>query len=196
MTVTVEPSPSLVPEHPRTRGWVKAILVLLCAAMAAMWVYYFVFASDKGVYQMQDKSWRVAAQQICRDASAQREALVNTDGGYIANPTHEQMLQRADIVDQATDILDQMVTDLVAIPVDNQDDRDRLGVFEVHYRMVIADRRRYTDSLRRFELEPYTETVVAGGPVSNVVSDFTAGVKGNDVPECTPPGELGGDVQV
>ena len=24
---------------------------------------------------------------------------------------------------------------------------------------------------------------------------FTAGVKGNDVPECTPPSELGGDIQ-
>jgi hypothetical protein len=31
--------------------------------------------------------------------------------------------------------------------------------------------------------------------VSNVVTDFTAGVKGNDVPECSPPGELGGDIK-
>jgi hypothetical protein len=37
--------------------------------------------------------------------------------------------------------------------------------------------------------------VVAGGPVTNVVADFTAGVKGNDVPACTPPGELGGDIR-
>jgi hypothetical protein len=196
MTFTAEHTPTATPEQRPNRRWVKAILALLCAAMAAMWVYYFLFASDKGVYQMQDKSWRVAAEQICRDATAQREALTDTNEGYIANPTNEQMLQRADIVDQATDILDQMITDLVAIPVDNQDDRDRLAVFEDHYRMVIADRRRYTETLRRFELEPYTETVAAGGPVSNVVLDFTAGVKGNDVPECSPPGELGGDVQV
>ena len=180
----------------RTRAWVKALLALGCVIIASMWVYYFLFASDRGVYQMQDKSWRVAAQEICASASLEREALADTGEGYIARPTHEQMLQRADIVDQATDILEQMLTDLVAIPVNNENDVSRLQVFEENYLIVLSDRRRYTASLRRFELAPYTETKVAGGPVSNVVLDFTAGVKGNEVPECSPPGELGGDVQV
>ena len=102
----------------------------------------------------------------------------------------------ADIVDKATDILERMLDDLVAIPVDNEDDATRVEFFAENYRIVLADRRRYTASLRRFELVPYSETVVGGGPVTNVVLDFTAGVKGNDVPECSPPGELGGDVQV
>ncbi|MGB8859776.1 MAG: hypothetical protein WCC60_11000 [Ilumatobacteraceae bacterium] len=183
------------PDRPRTRPWVKIVLALGCAVIASMWAYYFFFASDRGVYQMQDKSWRVAAQKICADASTRREALSETSEGYITNPTHEQMLQRAGIVDQATDILEQMLNDIVAIPVDNSDDVARLQTFEENYRIVLTDRRRYTARLRRFELAPYDETVVAGGPVSNVVLDFTAGVKGNDVPECSPPGELGGDVQ-
>ncbi len=183
------------PPHTPTRGWVKAILVLGCLLMAAMWIYYFAFASDKGVYQMEDTSWRVAAEKICADATARREALTDIEGGYIENPTEEQMLQRADIVDESTLILEQMLDQLVAIPVDNDNDRDRLAVFEENYRLVLADRRRYTETLRRFELRPYSETVVGGGPVSNVVLDFTAGVKGNDVPLCSPPGELGGDVK-
>lgn len=183
------------PPHTPTRGWVKAILVLGCLLMAAMWIYYFAFASDKGVYQMEDTSWRVAAEKICADATARREALTDIEGGYIENPTEEQMLQRADIVDESTLILEQMLDQLVAIPVDNDNDRDRLEVFEENYRLVLADRRRYTETLRRFELRPYSETVVGGGPVSNVVLDFTAGVKGNDVPLCSPPGELGGDVK-
>jgi hypothetical protein len=183
------------PDRPRTRTWVKLLLIALCALMATMWIYYFFFASDEGVYQLQDESWRVAAQPICAAASAEREALIDTSGGYITNPTNEQMVQRADIVDRATDILEQMVADIAAIPVDNDDDVTRLEFFEENYRLVIADRRRYTASLREFDLVPYTETVVGGGPVSNVVLDFTAGVKGNNVPECSPPGELGGDVQ-
>lgn len=183
------------PERTPTRGWVKAILVLGCLLMAAMWIYYFAFASDKGVYQMEDTSWRVAAERICADATARREALADIEGGYIENPTEAQMLQRADIVDESTLILEQMLDELVAIPVDNDNDRDRLQVFEENYRLVLADRRRYTETLRRFELSPYSETVVGGGPVSNVVLDFTAGVKGNDVPLCSPPGELGGDVK-
>jgi len=180
---------------PRTRTPVKLVIVLCCAIVASMWVYYFVFATNEGVYQVQDKSWRVAAQQVCVAASLEREALADTSGGYLANPTNEQMLQRADIVDNATDILDQMVTDLAAIPVDNDKDATRVAFFVENYRIVLSDRRRYTAGLRSFELEPYNETAVGGGPVSNVVLDFTAGVKGNAVPECSPPGELGGDVQ-
>ncbi|MDO9174614.1 MAG: hypothetical protein Q7V62_07395, partial [Actinomycetota bacterium] len=142
------------PPHTPTRGWVKAILVFGCLLMAAMWIYYFAFASDKGVYQMEDTSWRVAAEKICADATARREALTDIEGGYIENPTEEQMLQRADIVDESTLILEQMLDQLVAIPVDNDNDRDRLAVFEENYRLVLADRRRYTETLRRFELRP------------------------------------------
>jgi hypothetical protein len=87
-----------------------------------------------------------------------------------------------------------MLTDIVAIPVATDRDRELLGIFEDNYRIVIADRHRYAASLRKGERVQYSETVVAGGPVSNVVLDFTAGVKGNDVPDCSPPGELGGDI--
>ncbi len=180
---------------PRTRTPVKIVIILCCAIVASMWVYYFVFATDEGVYQVQDKSWRAAASEICTAASTEREALADTSGGYIAKPTNAQMLQRADIVDNATAILDQMVTDLAAIPVNNDKDATRVAFFVENYRIVLSDRRRYTARLREFKLEPYNETAVGGGPVSNVVLDFTAGVKGNGVPECSPPGELGGDVQ-
>ena len=174
---------------------VRGVLILVCLALSAMWVYYFVFASDTGVYQLQDTSWRDKASPICVAAQAERADLVDTEGGYISDPTPEQMRQRAAIVDQATDIIEQMLDDIVAIPVSNDDDRLRLATFEENYRIIIADRRRYTATLRELKLQPYNETIVGGGPVSNVVLDFTAGVKGNDVPECSPPGELGGDLQ-
>lgn len=182
----------MAPRH----GWfVRILLIAICAVLAAMWVYYFLFASDTGVYQLQDKSWREKASTICVAAQAERTALVDTEEGFISNPTDEQMLQRADIVEQATDIVEQMLNDILAIPVDNDDDRLRLETFEENYRIVIADRRRYIATLRELKLEPYNETIVGGGPVSNVVLDFTAGVKGNDVPECSPPGELGGNIK-
>lgn len=176
----------------RTIG--KIVIVLCCLIVASMWGYYFFFASEEGVYQIQDKKWRVAAQEICAAASAEREALADTSGGNITDPTLEQMRQRADIVDRATDIVERMVTDIVAIEVDNADDRLRLDFFEENYRILLSDRRRYTASLRAGDDVQYNETVVGGGPVTNVISDFTAGVKGNNVPECSPPGELG-DVQ-
>ena len=105
------------------------------------------------------------------------------------------MTQRADIVDTATDIIEKMLDDIMTIPVATDRDRALLKVFDENYRIVLGDRRRYTAALREGRLVAYSETVVAGGPVSNVVLDFTAGVKGNDVPECSPPGELGGDIR-
>lgn len=188
-------SEGVLPTAPKHNWFVRVVLILVCTVLAAMWVYYFFFASDTGVYQLQDTSWREKASTICVAAQAERAELADTDGGFISNPTPEQMVQRADIVDQATDIVEQMLNDIVAIPVDNDDDRIRLDTFEENYRIVIADRRRYTATLRELKLQPYNETIVGGGPVSNVVLDFTAGVKGNDVPECSPPGELGGDIQ-
>lgn len=191
MTATATPNPQIRPG----RTWVKVLLAVLLAITAWMWVYYFFFASDQGVYQLEDENWRLQAKPICQAAQDERALLEDTSEGYIENPTLEQMLQRADIVDQATDIVEQMLNDIVAIPVATENDQIRMQVFEENYRIILEDRRRYTASLRAGELVAYTETVVGGGPVSNVVTDFTAGVKGNDVPECSPPGELGGDIK-
>jgi hypothetical protein len=179
----------------KTRRWVRAILVLICALIAAMWVYAFVFAPKSGVYFVTDKAWRTSADRICAGVEQQRLALVDTTGGYISNPTHEQMIQRANIVDQATNLLDGMVDDVEALPLAGSDDqpsdnRERVTIFVKYYRQIIGDRRAYTERLRAFDLQPYRETLLNGGPVSNTVIDFTTG---NDITHCMPPGELGGD---
>jgi hypothetical protein len=182
--------------HRKPRRWVRALLVLICALIAAMWVYAFIFAPKSGVYFVTDKAWRTSADRICADVEQQRQALVDTSGGYISNPTHAQMVQRADIVDKATNLLDGMVDDLEALPLAGSDDqpsndRERVTIFVKYYRQIISDRRSYTERLRAFDLAPYRETLVNGGPVTNVVIDFTTG---NDITHCMPPGELGGDI--
>ncbi|MDO8390022.1 MAG: hypothetical protein Q7V57_06005 [Actinomycetota bacterium] len=177
-------------EAPKGKLWVKIVLAVGCLAVAAMWIFAIFLSDDKGVYRIEDSSWRPQALKICAAADAAVVALADTEQGFITEPTPEQMAQRADLADQATDILDQMVTDLVAIPVDNDDDRTRLATFEENYRIVIADRREYTAALREGRNIDYSETVVGGGPVTNVITDFTAGVKGNEVPLCSPPGDL------
>ena len=141
MTATGNESEAL-PMAPKHNWFVRIVLIVVCVALAAMWVYYFAFASDTGVYQLQDTSWREQASPICVAAQAERGELVDTDEGYISNPTPEQMLQHAEIIDKATDIVEQMLNDIVAIPVNNDDDRLRLATFDENYRIVIADRRR------------------------------------------------------
>lgn len=179
------------PTRPRRSRLGVAFVVLGCVLVALMWGYYFFAADDEGIYRLTDTSWRERAAVVCAAAQTERQQLTDTSGGFIVDPTPEQMRQRADIVDRATDLVENMLDEIVAIPVATDRDRQILAVFEENYRLVIADRRRYADALRAGDASPYSETIVAGGPVSNVVFDFTAGVKSNDVPECSPPTELG-----
>ena len=173
---------------PPRRRWVRWLLITVCLGIAAMWVYAFLFAPSKGVYRVDDANWRTRAEQICTAANAERVQLADTSGGYIANPTPAQMRQRATVVNQATDILERMLDDVVAVPVPTDRDRLLIATFEKYYRVIIADRRTYTAALNEGRLVSYEETSVDGGPVTNVVTDFTSG---NDVKACVPPGELG-----
>ena len=182
---------AVAPPERKQRRWVTAVLVLVCSLIAAMWVYAFGFASKEGVYFVTDKGWRISADQICASAERRRLALQDTTQGYITNPTHAQMIQRADIVDHATDIIEGMLDDVAALPLAGDKDRERVTVFVKYYREIIADRRAYTGRLRAFDLEPYRESLVNGSPVTNTVIDFTTG---NAITHCMPPGELGGDV--
>jgi hypothetical protein len=173
---------------PRRNRWLRWLIIVVCTLIAAMWAYAFLWAPSKGVYRVDDSHWRSEAQVICQAATAQRLKLVDTDQGFIAHPTHEQMIQHADLVDSATDILEKMLDDVVAVPVPTVRDQELIATFEKYYRVIISDRRDYTAKLRKFELAPYEETSVDGGPVTNVVTDFTSG---NNIKACVPPGELG-----
>jgi hypothetical protein len=188
--MTLEPD-TLVSPPAKPRRWVRLLLTLIVLLLLAMWIYAFVFASKKGVYRVDSNEWRANSRTVCAAAQEQRLRLVDMDAGYIENPTNAQMLQRADVVDQATDILEQQLDDLVAFPVTSERDRELVASFEGFYRTLISDRRAYTARLRAFDLQPYRETLlVKGGPVTNALTDFTSG---NDIKACAPPGELGGD---
>ena len=165
-------------------------LTVIVLLLIAMWVYAFGFAEKKGVYVLDDDSWGERAQDICERYEAERRALVDTDAGYIANPTNEQMIERADVVDRATDLLEAEPAEMVAVMPTSDRDRQLVEEYRGYFEIMIADRRAYTERLRAFELGPYLETKVDGGPVTNVLLDFA---NGNRMPACRPPGELGGD---
>lgn len=190
MTATVSPPAPTEPERRRINGW-RVLITILIALMTAMWVYYFFFASAKATYKVDDAAWRERAQSICERYEAERLKLVDTSEGYIAEPTNDQMIERADIVDQATDLLEAELAEVLAVQPPSERDQSLLRDYEKYWRILISDRRAYTAKLRTFELEPYYETLVDGGPVSNTIVDFTTV---NEITACRPPGELGGDV--
>lgn len=158
-------------------------------AFGAMWAYILWIAPRDGVYRVTDAAWREQAEQICAEVTAERIALADTTEGYIRNPTDAQMLEHADLVEQATTLLAGMLDRLEALPLTGEKDRLRVATFLKYYRVVISDRERYIGRLRALDPRQYDETLLPeGGPVSNVVTDFTTG---NEIKSCAPPGELG-----
>jgi hypothetical protein len=178
-------------EPSRRKGlFTKIVLVTVCTLIAAMWVYAFGFASKKAAYRVDDDAWRARAEEVCAKWERERLELVDMEAGYIENPTPEQMLQRADLVEKATDILQAELDEVMAVQPPSERDRRLVATYRSHWELLIADRRDYIEQLRRFDLQPYQESTIANGPVSNIIIDFTTV---NEIRSCAPPGELGGD---
>ena len=184
------PPPGAEPKRGPAAVAVRVALTVVVLLIVAMWVYAFGFAEKQGVYVLDDEAWTQRAQGICEKYEEQRLALADTSEGYIENPTEEQMLQRADVVDQATDILEAELAEMFAVLPSSERDQKIALEYKGYYEVLIGDRRAYTERLRQFELGPYLETKIDGGPVTNILLDFTTA---NRMKRCAPPGELGGD---
>jgi hypothetical protein len=153
-----------------------------------MWVYALFFASQEAPDRVQDATWRARVQTICTGYEQKRQALANTTGGYIKNPTPEQMVERAALVDQATDLLEAAVRDSQAVQPASAHDQQVVAKYVGYWGTLIADRRAYTAVLRTGRMVAYSESLVNGTPVTNLITDFTVV---NGLSSCTPPNELG-----
>jgi len=96
--------------------------------------------------------------------------------------------ERADIVDHATDILEQMLDDVMATSPTDVKGQDLVPQWEADYRAYISDRRLFTQSLRESGKNlPFYETQVSGIPVSETLEVFAAD---NKMATCSPPRDL------
>ena len=97
------------------------------------------------------------------------------------------LAEHADLVDQATDIVEEMLDDVVAVaPTDDK------GVASCRCgRPTTARSSRtgatYTDRLRAGDTDPFTETAVDGIPISEKLEQFAGD---NEMPSCAPPPRL------
>lgn len=190
MTAEVAPPTPPSPRRPLKSTLTRVVLIVVIGLLIAMWVYAFGFATKRSPYRVDDEAWTARAQDVCKVYEAKRLELVDTAEGYIAEPTDEQVIQRADVVDAATDILEAELDDVFAVLPATERDQLLVNEYRGFFDILIADRRAYTARLRAFDIQPYGETMVDGGPVTNLLVDFTTV---NEMKACAPPGELGGD---
>jgi hypothetical protein len=178
------PDGDLDEQHARSLG-VRIGLGLLVGVFAVFWTWALFFASKEAVNKIGDRAWAARAEQICQAADEERLQLA--DFRIIDEGGPELILERADIVETSTDILREMLDDIVAVAPTDPKGRDIVPLWEADYRIYLQDRYTYADQLRESgENLPFYETA-DGIPLSERIETFAGD---NEMPACAPPRDL------
>jgi hypothetical protein len=158
----------------------SAVVVLV-----VFWTYALIFASKEAVNKIDDREWAARAETICQEANEAREGLADFRR---VDPEDDAMLrERADIVDRASDIVEQMVDDVVA--VEPTDDKGRAIVpdWEADYRIYLQNRRDFADEIRSGDNVAFREAEREGVPISERIGTFAGD---NEMESCAPPRDV------
>jgi hypothetical protein len=155
---------------------------LALVALVAFWTYALLFASKESVNKIGDREWAARAETICQQANAARGELI--DLRHVDPNDVEMLRERADIVDRATDIVEQMVDDVVAVQPTDEKGRAIVPEWAADYRTYLQNRRDFTDELRAGENVPFREAELDGIPISERIEAFAVD---NEMRSCAPP---------
>lgn len=189
MTSPASTSPSSPQRPSRTSARTMMMRIFLGAislGIAVFWIWALFFPQTKqSIAKIDDEAWTVRAEQICRTANIARDEL--SDLRRIDDVGEGALAQRADLIDNATDIIESMVDDVTSVRPSSPTDIALIDSWSGYYRQWIADRRIYTDVLRRGDNPPFGETMVDGSPISEYINDFTVA---NRMKPCSAPTDL------
>lgn len=151
-----------------------------------MWFYAFFLAPREAVNKVGDREWAARAERRCAVAEARRDELADYRSIEDAGP--DALERRADLVDEATDGLVDMVD---GIELDRPTDPKGIAIVPMwiaDWRTHIRDRRAYATALRSGTNEPFAETTTPEGlPLSEKIATFA---QDNRMPACRPPRDL------
>ncbi len=183
MTATSTP-PATDPVLPRRDLW-RVVLAIVVLGFAAFWTWALFFASKEAVNKFGDRAWAGRAQAICEQADVRREALA--DFRPVDEDDLAMIAERGDLVDEAIDVVEQMLDDVVAVLPTDPKGADLVPQWEADYRTYIEDRRRFARVLRTGDNVAFTETALDGIPLSDKLEVFATD---NEMPACSPPRDL------
>ncbi|MFZ9156668.1 MAG: hypothetical protein ACO29A_00595 [Ilumatobacteraceae bacterium] len=170
----------------RRRTFVRAFLALICLGLAVFWVWALFFPPTKqSVVKIDDQAWTERAQAVCREANLERDDLIDLTRIEDAGP--DALARRATLIDEATDIVEAMVDEVVSVQPVGLENQRLVETWENLFRTLIDDRRAYTDVLRLGRNEPFAETMAEDSPVSSYLNDFAVG---NRMTDCKAPMDL------
>lgn len=166
-------------------SFLKGVVTLSILGLLAMWIYAFGFASKESVNKIGDTVWTQNAESICKKAVEKRMQLVDTRQISDAGP--DALLERANIVDLATDTLEEALTSITQLQVIDEKGKAIVPLWLLDYQQLVKDRREYAIMLRSGVNKPFSESMVDGLPISEKISTFAAD---NRMSSCKAPMDL------
>ncbi|MEO6124082.1 MAG: hypothetical protein ABIR32_10260 [Ilumatobacteraceae bacterium] len=185
MTATAQRLPDLAPDDPKSKLTRKQIATRAAVLIGIgfclfMWIYAFGFANDKPLAQVDDSSWSVRAEQICKV----RDDLLNVNAEEAILDSKGTPQDVGAAVKKATDITEDALDEVLAVRPTSARDVRLVNEWESLYRTYIADRREVETRLLGGEAVELNETTLNGSPVSLTIGDFA---KHNKMPTCQVP---------
>jgi hypothetical protein len=169
-----------------TRRWWRrpsglAVAVIVVGSFG-LWAYALSGLAERTPPDtLTETAFAVAAEPRCAAARAAIDELPLA-------MTARSAVERAGTLDQATTIVEGLVIDLRAIPVDAPADRALVDAWLDDWDRYVADRRRYAEALRSDATARFTLTARNG---KNYTRTMDAMAEVNEMPSCHTPGDVG-----
>ncbi len=154
----------------------RALVVVALLALASFWIWALFFASKSAVNKVDDRAWAAHAEATC--------AAVKVQLSELETRTSADLDERADLVEQSTDLLSTMLDEITAVMPIDEKGQAIVPAWEADYRTLLDDRYAYANMLRSGQDGPFTETAVNNVPITERIETFAGD---NEMPSCAPP---------
>jgi hypothetical protein len=149
------------------------------------WTWALLFASKEAINKIEDLDWTQRAEEICAESSERREALA--DFRRIDPQDLDMLIERGDLIDRSTDILESMLTAVMSQPLTSEKGTAIVPQWADEYRTYIANRRVYAEAVRNGSNDLFREAEAGGIPISQRLTVFA---NDNQMSSCAPPRDL------
>ena len=159
----------------------RLILVTVVAGLIGMWFYAFLLAPSGNPDRMADRIWPTSAERRCAEARNAIDALPSArDSG--------SPLERSDHLEEGTEILETMVSDLGSLPGGSANDRDLVSRWLEDWETYLSDRQAHVERLRsEGDVRPLLSALPDGSSILERMNGFA---RVNDMESCLDPGDF------
>ena len=189
MTTTDQPTSTATVVAPRRFPWARVAILTVVALLGAMWVYALFYAPTGSPEKVDDAGWARHAEALCAKGRVAIDALPAARTFKDVKPVSEALRQRADVAEEATNVLADRVASLRALPLADPGSVKLVGTWLDDYDNYVGDRRAQVASWRKGQNPMFAETATDNGAPGSLRMDEFARV--NAMPSCKVPQDIG-----